>query len=460
GVLAILFVRGRRVLWAAIYGVFVATVGVLWGLADGDGWLVAYTMTASYAMGVLAVLYVVDSAIAIDARLGRVQDVLDSVPVALHEEDFSGLVKELAELRKSGVTDIRRYVETNPEELQRLMGSIQVIAVNRAAGDLFGVEPASLIGPVRVDAQEGRNRAGYLSDIIDVWEGRDARNRQFFDVEVNGRRLTLALEWVVPLEDTDRTTFVALSDVTEIIEARDALSQLNRSKDAFVAAISHELRTPLTAVLGFGSELLHRSDELSSSERRDMLSLIVGQSQAMAHIVEDLLVSARADIGAVSIAPAMHDLIGHCRGTVEELGMRVEVRASGDATAYVDAVRFRQIIRNLLTNAERYGGKRCWIEIEEPDDVVVVTVNDDGPGVPPEMADRIFDTFVSAHAPRAATASVGLGLSVSRFLARCMGGDLVYRSDGMTSSFVLTVPTSAPPDGDEGLAVGAGAAAS
>lgn len=129
------------------------------------------------------------------------------------------------------------------------------------------------------------------------------------------------------------------------------------------------------------------------------------------------------------------------------MGQRIRVDHAGDVTGYVDPVRFRQIVRNLVTNAERYGGKNRWIEIIQDPDFASVMVSDDGPGVPPEMAEKIFDSFVTAHAPKAVTASMGLGLSVSRHLSHLMGGNLVYRAAPDGSKFILTVPSRRSADG-------------
>jgi signal transduction histidine kinase len=104
----------------------------------------------------------------------------------------------------------------------------------------------------------------------------------------------------------------------------------------------------------------------------------------------------------------------------------------------------RQVVRNLVVNAQRYGGSDIRIEISADSGEVTVAVCDDGPGVPPGKEDLIFEPYGRAHAHQSRTDSVGLGLSVSRELARMMGGDVVYQRAKDWTRFELTLPTHDP----------------
>lgn len=227
-------------------------------------------------------------------------------------------------------------------------------------------------------------------------------------------------------------------------KTRERLEDLVRSKDRFVASVSHELRTPLSAVLGFAEELRTQGSSLDAEELTEMLELIAGQSQEMADMVEDLLVSARADIGRISIRPAEVFLRAQAETVLASLGIAVtkdmEV-VGGRGKVWADPTRTRQIIRNLVTNALRYGGERVVIEAMEGDEETVLTVIDDGPGVDQPHWETIFEPYERAHEPITQPASIGLGLTVSRQLARLMGGDLTYQRDERGSVFSLVLPT-------------------
>ena len=116
----------------------------------------------------------------------------------------------------------------------------------------------------------------------------------------------------------------------------------------------------------------------------------------------------------------------------------IEIEPGSDCV-WSDPLRFRQIIRNLLSNATRYGGSNVSVHAFRDGAQVTVAVSDDGTGIPLERANTIFEPYASAHEPGSQPGSVGLGLAVSRTLARLMGGDLVYNGNGGTT-FELTVP--------------------
>ncbi len=229
-------------------------------------------------------------------------------------------------------------------------------------------------------------------------------------------------------------------------EAQERLEQLIRSKDEFLAAVSHELRTPLTTVVGLAEELRDRADDFSRHERDEFTALIAQQGMEMAQLVEDLLVAARAEIGAIEVSPAPVDVGKEVAVVVS--GARatkaVAIRGEADVVAWADAMRTHQIIRNLVTNAVRYGGPAVTVRYIARGEVVTVSVSDDGPEIPADDRERIFEAYQRAHHRPTQPASVGLGLTVSRSLAQLMGGDLRYRREDGCNVFELTLPRNRP----------------
>ena len=232
--------------------------------------------------------------------------------------------------------------------------------------------------------------------------------------------------------------------LAELTRLKDRLEGLVKSKDEFVASVSHELRTPLTAVVGLAEELRRNRDAFSDGELDEFMGVIAEQSSELSDIVEDLLVAARADIGTLVLRADVVDpvtiattLLANNPGLADVVA---EVRGSS-AAALADPLRMRQIVRNMVTNAERYGGSKVWIEVRDlPDGFVAIDVVDDGDGVADESAEMIFDAYERAHNAVGQPASVGLGLAVSRQLARMMGGDLTYRREFGLTMFELRLP--------------------
>lgn len=226
---------------------------------------------------------------------------------------------------------------------------------------------------------------------------------------------------------------------------RQRLEELVESKDRFLATVSHELRTPLAAVLGFAEELRIHAASFQPEELTEMLELIADQSQDMTDMVEDLLVAARADIGTVSIHPQDVYLRSQAEAVLAGIGSAdlSSVRVVGSAgKAWADPTRTRQIIRNLITNAVRYGGSEVVVEATTEQERTVLAVRDNGPGLPQSDWERIFEPYERAHDRATQPASMGLGLTVSRQLARLMGGNLTYRADESGSVFELTLPST------------------
>lgn len=230
-----------------------------------------------------------------------------------------------------------------------------------------------------------------------------------------------------------RQTQLRLEEVEGLLEA----------KESFIASVSHELRTPLTGVLGFAEALRDWSDTMSSAERDELVGTIASEAGELSNIVEDLIVMARSDYGTLEVVSVPVDLKAQCAQVLEMTSavhnVPVEVGA-GVTRAAADPARVRQIIRNLMTNAESYGGGNRRILIERDGSDVAIAVCDDGDGVPEGFEEKIFAPYERAHQKSGKAASIGLGLSISRKLAQAMKGDLWYERVGSETRFVLRLP--------------------
>ncbi len=225
--------------------------------------------------------------------------------------------------------------------------------------------------------------------------------------------------------------------------AEEELRRLVDSKDEFVAAISHELRTPLTTVAGLVAELRWGNTQIGEDEYDELLALIDAGASDLSYIVEDLLVAARAELGHLTVVLEEIALGAVASATAAEMGAHgmQSVEVTGEATAIGDAARVRQVVRNLLSNAHRYGGDDVRMRVGSDDLVVFVEVSDDGGGVAEEIRERIFEPYVAAGA-RVHPKSIGIGLDVCRTLATLMEGSVTYlRTDGRTV-FRLSLPAA------------------
>jgi PAS domain S-box-containing protein len=250
---------------------------------------------------------------------------------------------------------------------------------------------------------------------------------------------------------------VAHWDVTDERKARSALEDLIRAKDEFIASVSHELRTPLTAVVGLTQEL--SEGRIEPHEVPELQSLIAQQAQEVSDIVEDLLVAARASADTITIRPAPFNIRKEIevvvkpwlRGGAHAIDLTaVDSKLVGRG----DAVRVRQIMRNLVANAVRYGGRPIAVEARSNGRAVKIAVRDEGGGIPSEAVDRMFEPYARLGGQAGLPSSVGLGLYVSRLLARMMDGDLQYRRRDGVTEFCLTIPVERRAPEIEGIPPG------
>jgi signal transduction histidine kinase len=216
-----------------------------------------------------------------------------------------------------------------------------------------------------------------------------------------------------------------------------------RAKDIFIASVSHELRTPLTAVLGFASQLASEASRLSPDEVAASARIIAEQATDLSAIIEDLLVAARSDIQAVSVLSEEVAIVDEIHAVIRVMNPADQARigpVEGQLLARADHLRVRQILRNLLNNAVRHGGPNIQVELGAWDGFSTVTVLDDGAGVSPEFQAGMFEPYFHGVGDPGQPASIGLGLAVSRFLARLMEGEVDFVPQATGTGIRLSLP--------------------
>lgn len=246
----------------------------------------------------------------------------------------------------------------------------------------------------------------------------------------------------------------------EVGELARTLEQMLRSLDAaraeregalqkqreFVADASHELRTPLTSVIA-NLELLQASVATPhSSEDREMVDSALRSSQRMSRLVSDLLLLARADAGRVSERTDcdLADILGSAAAEVAPVAgsRRLHLDNGRSVPVQGNPDELHRMIVNLLDNAIRYTPDGATIEmrIETDGDRAVVEIADDGPGIPDDIHEQVFERFVrdSGPADTAAAGGTGLGLAIVRAVAHSHGGD-VKASTSPSGGALLTV---------------------
>ncbi len=445
----VLFVRRYVLLYVAGATVTLMAASVLWvpadrpplqRLAEGSGRTVLFVFTASLVHWMRLEL---------EAGRARYRDLFHRAQVPMWEVDYSAVGAWLDRRRVEGVTDLRAYLRDRPGALAELGSLACVLEVNAAAVEFIGARSReSALGRVEVERLPDGLAGAFLAQIDALWAGEPVVEAELSLTRRDGSVVDGALTASAQVRDGKLElshVVTSVTDVTEPNRNQRRLEELVRAKDDFVAAISHEVRTPLTAVVGLADELVNRYDEFDRADVQEMVAVIADQSLEVAHIVEDLLVAARTDVGSLVLDCAVIDLprevLAVAAGLASDVAVEVDLRAEAPLT-WADPGRVRQVLRNLLVNAERHGGGSIRIRTRFTDTHGFVEVCDAGPPIPAAERDAIFDRYVSAPRTTGLTASVGLGLTVSRELARLMAGDVLYAHDGSESVFALALPNA------------------
>jgi two-component system, OmpR family, sensor kinase len=275
-----------------------------------------------------------------------------------------------------------------------------------------------------------------------------------------------SLSPVVAMADRARQIGVAnLSERLPVANPRDELGRLAQTFNGllarlegsliqqrqFMADASHELRTPVTTARTAASVALQQPTR-GESDYRETLAIIEQETTRLSRIVDDMFTLARADAGSYPVRSmpmyldeVLDEVIRALRVVASTRGVSIVEHMVRPAPFTGDEDLVRRLIINLLDNAIRYAPSHTVVRLalDRRESQYAVSVSDDGPGIPVEIQDRIFERFyrVDAARSRERDGGAGLGLALARWIARAHGGDVVLASSSSVgSTFVITLP--------------------
>ena len=256
----------------------------------------------------------------------------------------------------------------------------------------------------------------------------------------DGAQQVAAGDYSVRLEITGDADLDQISDsFNEMAEA--VQSQISRER-RFTANVSHELRSPLTSVLGT-AELLERRRESMPERDAGIVDVLVRQVRRMSQMVLDLL-----EISSVTADTDLQwettDLMSLCAEVLSDRGLDTDLLHGDSVLVHTDARRFERILGNLVDNAQRHGGGGTRIDVTTTHHVpaeVIITVDDEGPGIDADEAARLFEPFARGSAS-SGTDGAGLGLALVREQSRRLGAQVTVGANpgGQGARFTFTMP--------------------
>jgi signal transduction histidine kinase len=232
--------------------------------------------------------------------------------------------------------------------------------------------------------------------------------------------------------------------------------EVSRLKDEFVGLISHELRTPLSSILGYLELLRDEGDAPLSEEQLRYLNVAERNANRLLRLVGDLLFTAQVEAGKFQLDEKMQPIGVILAGCVESgrpvattAGITLVLNIEDDCVASVDSVRLGQACDNLISNAIKFtpSGGTVTVGLTGLETAAVITVADTGLGIAADELDKLFSRFFRATtATKNAVPGVGLGLVITRAIARAHGGDMgVTSEEGVGTTFSMTLPLPESP---------------
>lgn len=395
----------------------------------------------------------------------RLRSSLDRELALAHED------RDLA--LREGEQRTRSIIETASEAVVGMDASGLITDWNRAAQDTFGWSREEAIGrdladTVMPERYREAHRNG-LERFLATGEGPVLNTRiELEALHKEGHEFPVELT-ITALRAGGSVSFIAfVHDITERKRAEQELrrakeeaertereaEQANQAKSEFLSRMSHELRTPLNAILGFGQLL--KMEGLEPGQEESVQQILKGGKHLL-DLINEVLDIARIESGRITLslepialAEALReaqDLIGPIAA---EDGIELRTGDSWPHDLYVDAdgQRLKQVLLNLLTNAVKYnrpGGSVTVCCNEIAGNGLRLEITDEGPGIPPEMMDRLFVPFERLGADGTGAEGTGLGLALSKRLTEAMGGTLgVQSTPGGGSTFFIELPLAQP----------------
>lgn len=242
--------------------------------------------------------------------------------------------------------------------------------------------------------------------------------------------------------------------ILEHLEETRVLTETERLRSALLSSISHDLRTPLVSIIGSASALLHYDGALAPDARRQLAETIRDEGERLNRYVQNLLDMTR--VGSGRLQPNrdrvdLRELVGHALHRLRAIlpRRRVELAVPADLPApHVDPVLIEQVVVNVLDNAAKHAPPDRPVRISghREGDMIVLSVSDDGPGIPEPDRERVFDMFYRVRRAGGDPSGTGLGLAICRGIVEAHGGSIVAQAgstDGSGTTIRIALPIDA-----------------
>jgi PAS domain S-box-containing protein len=382
------------------------------------------------------------------ARDGRRIPIDDSgAPVRLADGELIGIVVVCRDITERKRAEHMRawlaaIIDSSDDAIASKTLDGIVTSWNRGATGLFGYPPEEIIGKPITTIIPPELHAEEVDILARLRRGERIEHYETVRLAKDGRRINISLT-VSPIRGEDGQIMGASKiarDITQRKRNEERLREADRQKDEFLATLAHELRNPLAPICA-AAELLRNAKSLAP-ELRAATAILERQARHMTHLVDDLLDISRITSGRIRLQPEPLDLVELLKAVIESYRQSAETTrhqqitltlASEPVHVIGDRIRLTQVLSNILHNAVKYtpAGGRIEIALRAEEREVIVSVRDNGIGIPREMLDHIFEPFAQLdRSYERAEGGLGIGLTLAKRLMELHEGRIEARSEG------------------------------
>jgi signal transduction histidine kinase/CheY-like chemotaxis protein len=428
---------------------------LLWGVFNG-----------LYAISTLILAAVMAERQGSEQALGtseaRYRRLFTHAPISIWEEDFSALVEWLDGLRRTGVKDLRRYLETHPEAVTRASGLVRVTDINDVTLKMFEAERREqMVGDLaRLLRQE--TRPFFLEEVVAVWEGRLRFDSEVAGYTLRGRQIAYILDWDASTETGGpdwEHVIVAILDVTERQRLREEIRQAQKMEAVgrLAGGMAHDFNNLIMTIQGYSTLLM--SDPATSTTQRDEAEQIKRAAERASSLTRQLLAFSRKQMMKPRVL-ALNAVVSEMNRMLRRLiGAHIKLEnslAPDLGWVKADPGQLEQVVVNLAINARDAMPKGGTLTLETanmqvngqpiqtqtgplaPRAYVALKVSDTGCGMSPAVQAHLFEPFFTT---KGAELGTGLGLSTVYGIIKQSGGEIAVAStEGVGSTFTIYLP--------------------
>ncbi len=376
-------------------------------------------------------------------------------------EVIYGISKDLSR-QQAALDKFTKLFESNPALMSvSSLKDKKILDVNRAFVETLGYEKQEVLGRTSLELAlfVDPEKQKYLADLL-MSTGR-IREKEAKMKAKNGKTLTGLISGEVIDNQYEKVYLSVMTDITKQKETEEKAKEASRAKSEFLANMSHEIRTPLNGIIGF-SELLQRSG--LTEKQQEYMQAVKNSADSLMDIINDILDFSKIEAGKMELNPEKTDIHQLCENIIDivkfraqdkELELLLDVNPHVPKYAWVDAIRLKQVLVNLLGNAIKFTEngqvalkvfhKEATNESNEQMAAITFLVEDTGIGIGEKNRTRIFEAFSQEDLSTTKKfGGTGLGLAISNHLLKMMDSQLQLKSElGRGSTFYFTLSLKA-----------------